>query len=378
MRCPMLTLAGLSILLATGIPAWAQNAGARGGQGNRNFQGGLNLPLMAQQIFLQADRNHNNVLNRYEFSTAQMLTDNTIANLGRAGMIGRGRQLNFGQFQAAGMGVGGMGQVRAAGLGQLGGGLLGGQINNSKFVTQPQFTNYFQNAVARADAMLRQYFANNRNGYGRNYRRYGHNYGRGRYGYGRPSYGYSQSRHSTLAATPNSTTTQPVAAGKNLSPTPTTGSTASGSNLAGPSFSQIGGSRRRGTSPAGIGLGIGSTPGGLAVGNSLVGKSSKSSAHAKSTVGKHSYHKASLMTGASSSTGNASSNAARARVTAMAQARAQARHSFSSGGGGGGGGQGGGHSGGGHGGGGGHSSGGGSHSGGGGGHGGGGHHGGHR
>ena len=180
----MLTPAILAIVLMTAISAWAQNV-AQNGRGRQN---GLNLAAMANQIFDQSDRNHNNVLSRTEFSTAQLLTDNTVAQMGRSGLIGRGTTPVLARLPAGPLGQGGM-------LGQQGG-LFNLQITNTNRVTLPQFTNYFQNAVARGDAAWRQMYAMNRNTNGRAYPRYGRGYGRSPY----RNYGSGSYRPSVMAA----------------------------------------------------------------------------------------------------------------------------------------------------------------------------------
>src|SRR5580704_11809175 len=96
MQIPLCVAATFTLLLSAGSPAFAQNVRPANQGANANRQGALNFSGMAQQIFLQSDRNHNSILSRREFSTAQLLAYNTIANLGRAGLIGRGRPLNLG------------------------------------------------------------------------------------------------------------------------------------------------------------------------------------------------------------------------------------------------------------------------------------------
>ena len=81
-------LASLAILLAMTAAGWAQNVG-QGGVGGNGRHRGLNLDAMAQLIFNTADHNHNGILSRTEFSTAQLLTESAVANLGRNGLLGR-------------------------------------------------------------------------------------------------------------------------------------------------------------------------------------------------------------------------------------------------------------------------------------------------
>ncbi len=320
MRCfalkiAALMMASLTIVLAMTVSGWAQNVGGR--------QNGLNIGAMAQQIFTQSDRNHNNLLSRTEFSTAQLLTDNTVASLGRAGLIGRGRPFFQTQFAGAPRLQGGM-------LGQQGG-LPALQITNTNRVTQPQFTNYFQNAVARGDALWRQVYASNRRTNGRAYPRYGRGYGYSPYrNYGHGSYRPSMMAGLTETTTTTTTTTNPAHNHQATGPGSTGGTNASGA-------------------AAGLPSGVNVVPEGSAV--TLAGtlehehhaKHNKTGSSTGTSAGKGAASAAKIPNaiGRSAKAGTASpfkpsarNQNARTLVTAMAQSRAAARRAYSAGGGG--------------------------------------------
>lgn len=169
---------------------------------------------MAEKIFSQADRNQDGILNRAEFRTARLMTDNTVANLGRRGLIGRGHRPMSGGIQGGVLGQAGL--------------VFNLSITDTNHVTQPQFTNYFRNAVARGDALWRQLYASNRRTNGRAYPRYGRGYGRGNhYGYAHRSYGGSRPAYSagstptTHPAATTPTATNPAASGTTTGHTPT-------------------------------------------------------------------------------------------------------------------------------------------------------------
>ncbi len=340
MRTTISLAAGL-VLLVTAPAGWAQNVGLANQGANQGGQGSLNFTGMAQQIFKQSDRNHNSVLNRSEFSTAQLLTDSTIANLGRSGLIGRGRALNLGQsltgrhrqMQILGQagGLGGIG-VRNAGLGGLRGanaGMLGTTITNTNHVTPPQFTSYFLSSVANADAALRNMYANMRRGNGRTYARYGRGYGhRPYYGYGHQGYAYSRPRSNPTTALasshPGSASTPSTTGGQ--TPTANSSATAAKSILTGGGGGPINAAA------------LGAT-GEIAqphFASSTTGSTGTHHSHAAGQTN-HKSLASSQSRSATASSNAANSNAAqvRARITAMAQARAKARNTAYSGGGGG-------------------------------------------
>ena len=335
MRTPLSLAAGLALLCLAAPASWAQNVGLANQGANQGGQGLLNFTGMAQQIFRQSDRNHNSILNRSEFSTAQLLTDSTIANLGRSGLIGRGRPLNLGQSltgrhrqmqilgQAGGLGGGG---ARNAGLGGLGGanaGMLATTITNTNHVTQPQFTNYFLNSLANADAALRNMYANMRRGNGRTYARYGRGYGhRPYYGYGHPGYAYSRPHSSSTTALstshPNTASTTSTTNGQ--TPTANSSATAAKSVLTGGGGGPL--------NAAALG-----TAGELVRPYAASNTTGSTGTHHSHAAGQ-SNHKNPASSQSKSATANSNAAQIRARITAMAQARAKARNTAYSGGGG--------------------------------------------
>jgi hypothetical protein len=197
-------------------------------------------------------------------------------------------------------------------------GLYGASITNTRHVTLPQFTGYFLNSVANADAALRWMYAHSRRNYYPHYARYGRGYGRPMYGYGHPGY------------------SRPVAYTEGITP-----------GVASPNSSTKAASSLAGLTPSGIRTGPVTNLGGTGVAEVFVTgptttnpvtrpHTTHNTSHSTSNTSNYNHTSAkgtTAVTKNGTSSANSSASEVRAKLTAMAQARAQARREFESGGG---------------------------------------------
>jgi len=141
MRRVVVSLAGLTIVLCGGVMRSA--AIAADGVGAETT---ASIDEMAEKIFKEADRNHNGVLNRGEFSTAEDLLQNSLDQLGRSGAIGKQKKTSKKD------------QDRAESASKSTKTSLE-KLEKAKSVSQAQFTYLVHSAIEEADEQWREYNA---------------------------------------------------------------------------------------------------------------------------------------------------------------------------------------------------------------------------
>jgi len=100
---------------------------------------------LAQQIFNEADKNHNHVLNKNEFRNADGLLRDTVEQWGREGLIGKPKKASSKEKEITGQAD----AVNASGA----------KLARSNKVSQAEFTFYAQAVVEQADQHWRQALA---------------------------------------------------------------------------------------------------------------------------------------------------------------------------------------------------------------------------
>ena len=122
-----------------GVGIGADPAKAKDAPGNDQSAA---VDQLAQQIFTEADKNHNHVLNKSEFRNAESLLKDEVDRWGREGLIGKPKKSNAKEKEIAS-------QTDAVSA-------SANRLSRSNKVSQAEFTFHAQTVVDQADEYWRQ------------------------------------------------------------------------------------------------------------------------------------------------------------------------------------------------------------------------------